>query len=70
MQINWTTEHPVKDLPPTITLDVENDFESLRLWILWDDLTPSIRRKLLEQAENEHVKLCGFSNRGTVGTLD
>jgi hypothetical protein len=39
--------------PRTLTLDVDDDELSLRLWFSWDDLSLSSRLALVEMVEHE-----------------
>jgi hypothetical protein len=53
MQLNWANENDARDQPPTITLDIAEDADSLRLWFSWAELSPAVRKRLVSIAERE-----------------
>ena len=47
------TEPDLRTKPATVTLDIADDVDSLRLWWCWDDLSPEVRKALADIAEDE-----------------
>ena len=46
-------ESDLRPKPSTITLDVADDEDSLRLWFFWDDLSPESRKSIADLAEED-----------------
>ena len=47
------TEPDLRTKPATVTLDIADDVDSLRLWWVWEDLTPEAKKTLADLAEED-----------------
>lgn len=52
MNDEWT-EPDLRPKPTSITLDIAEDLDSIRLWWIWSDLSQETRKKLADLAEEE-----------------